>query len=138
MNKTTAKKYLTAISNSKKKFLTCEGLSKTMGIYPEIIAEQLSYFEPILAMDPSFDLKDLVPALKQYIEEQPKVQKTPVIKVSKKEVKEYKSVADFLYKKMTVGGLVDRSASLSEVDLKILKKIVQDELDSLKAKKSKR
>lgn len=139
MNKTTAKKYLTAIEGSKRKFLTCEGLSKTMGIYPEIIAEQLSYFEPMLAMDPSYDLKDLVPALEKYIEEQSKVQKAPVVKVTKKEVHEYKSVADFLYKKMTVvGGLVDRNAVLSEVDLKILKKIVQDELDALKTKKHKK
>ena len=70
MNKTTAKKYLSAIESSKRKFITCEVLSRSMGIYPEIIAENLSYFEPMLAMDPSFDLKELVPAIEQYIEEE--------------------------------------------------------------------
>ena len=137
MNKTTAKKYLTAIESNKKKFLTCEGLSRTMGIYPEIIAENLSYFEPMLAMDPSYDLKELIPALKAYIEEESqKSQKAPVVKVNKKELNEYKSVSDFLYKKMTtVGGLVDKYATLSEADLKILKKLVQIELDALKPKK---
>lgn len=139
MNKTTAKKYLSAIEGSKRKFLTCEGLSRSMGIYPEIIAENLSYFEPTLAMDPTFDLKELVPALKEYIEEESqKSSKAPVIKVNKKELKEYKSVSDFLYKKMTtVGGLVDKYATLSEADLRILKKLVQQELDSLKAPKKK-
>ena len=140
MNKTTAKKYLTAIESSKKKFLTCEGLSRTMGIYPEIIAENLSYFEPMLAMDPSYDLKELIPALKTYIEEEnQKSQKAPVIKVNKKELNEYKSVSDFLYKKMTtVGGLVDKYATLSETDLRILKKLVQNELDNLKPKKKRK
>jgi len=139
MNKTTAKKYLSAIENSKKRYLTCENLSSIMGVYPEVIAEQLSFFEPILAMDPSFDLKELIPSISKYIEdEEAKRKKKEVIKVSKKELSEYKSVPDFLYKKMTFNGLVDRNASLSEVDLKALKKLVQKELDEIKASKSKK
>jgi len=138
MNKTTAKKYLSAIEGSKKKYLTCENLSVSMGIYPEVIAEQLSFFEPMLAMDPSFDLKELIPAISKYIEEEDsKREKKEVIRVSKKELGGYKSVADFLYKKMTINGLVDRSASLSEADLKALKKLVQAELETLKANKKK-
>lgn len=138
MNKTTAKKYLSAIENSKKRYLTCENLSSIMGIYPEVIAEQLSFFEPILAMDPSFDLKELIPSISKYIEaEEAKREKKEVIKVSKKELSEYKSVPDFLYKKMTFNGLVDRNASLSEADLKVLKKLVQKELDDLKHKAKK-
>lgn len=138
MNKTTAKKYLSSIENSKKRYLTCENLSSTMGVYPEVIAEQLSFFEPTLAMDPSFDLKELIPSIKKYIEaEESKREKKEVIKVSKKELSEYKSVSDFLYKKMTFNGLVDRNASLSEADLKALKKLVQKELDDLKNKAKK-
>lgn len=138
MNKTTAKKYLSAIENSKKRYLTCENLSSIMGVYPEVIAEQLSFFEPTLAMDPSFDLKELIPSISKYIEaEEAKREKKEVIKVSKKELSEYKSVSDFLYKKMTFNGLVDRNASLSEVDLKALKKLVQKELDDLKNKAKK-
>lgn len=138
MNKTTAKKYLSAIENSKKRYLTCENLSSIMGVYPEVIAEQLSFFEPMLAMDPSFDLKELIPSISKYIEaEEAKREKKEVIKVSKKELSEYKSVSDFLYKKMTFNGLVDRNASLSEVDLKALKKLVQKELDDLKNKAKK-
>jgi len=139
MNKTTAKKYLSAIEGSKKKYLTTEALSRTMGIYPEVIAEQLSYFEPMLAMDPSYDLKDLIPIISKYIEdEESKKEKKEIIKISKKDLDGYKSVADFVYKKMTFNGLVDRNASLNEHDLKALKKLVQNELDELKVKKSKR
>lgn len=136
MNKTTAKKYLTAIENSKKKYLTCDSLSRSMGIYPEVIAEQLAFFEPTLAMDPSFDLKELIPALNKYIEdEESKKVKKEVVKVTKKDLGKYKSVSDFVYKKMTFNGLVDRYASLSEADLKTLKKLVQNELDELKTHK---
>ena len=135
MNKTTAKKYLSAIEGSKKKYLTCDGLSRVVGIYPEVIAEQLSYFEPMLAMDPSYDLKELIPAIEKYIEEEDaKKEKKEHIKVSKKDLVKYKSVIDFLYKKLTYNGLIDRTAVLSETDLKILKKLVQIELDELKSK----
>lgn len=138
MNKTTAKKYLSAIEGSKKKYLTTENLSRIMGIYPEVIAEQLSYFEPMLAMDPSYDLKELVPVINKYIEEEDsKKAKKPVVKVSKKDISGYKSVSDFIYKKMTFNGLVDRYATLTEADLKALKKLVQKELDDIKVNKGK-
>ena len=138
MNKTTAKKYLSAIEGAKKKYLTCDNLSRKMGIYPEVIAEQLSFFEPMLAMDPSFDLNELAPVISSYIEEEEsKKVKKEVVKVNKKDLGNYKSVADFVYRKMTINGLVDRSANLSEVDLKILKKLIQTELDSLKDSKRK-
>ena len=135
MNKTTAKKYLSAIEGSKKKYLTCDGLSRVLGIYPEVIAEQLSYFEPMLAMDPSYDLKELIPAIEKYIEEEDaKKEKKEVIKVSKKDLVKYKSVIDFLYKRLTYNGLIDRTAVLNEADLKALRKLVQAELDALKTK----
>lgn len=133
MNRTTAKKYLSAIQSSKKKFLTCDNLSKSMGIYPEIIAENLSFFEPMLAMTADYNLKELVPQIEKYIEEEnSKAPKKTRVIVSKEKVEEYDSVADFVYQKMTIGGLVDRSAELSTVDLKTLKKLIQSELDERK------
>ena len=135
MNKTTAKKYLSAINGSKRKYLTCEGLSLYMGIYPEIIASELSEFEPMLAMDPSFNLRELIPALEAYIEEQSKEKKEPRIAVKKAEISQYKSVADFVYNKMTIGGLVDQNIPLSEKDLKLLRHLVNQELDALKGAK---
>ena len=136
MTKTSAKKYLTAIRGSKIKNLTCEALSRSMGIYPEIIAENLSFFDPMLAMDMSRDLRELVPAIESYIE---KVEaEKPVEKqlhVNSLEVREYKNVGDFVYKKMTINGLVSKNIKLSEDDLKVLKKLVEMELDSDKPKK---
>ena len=136
MNKTTAKKYLSAINGSKRKHLTCEGLSLYMGIYPEIIARDLSEFEPMLAMDPTFNLRELTPALEQYIEEQSKEKKEPRIAVKKAEVNQYKSIADFVYNKMTIGGLVDRNITLNEKDLKLLRHLVNQELEAVKGAKS--
>ncbi len=135
MNKTTAKKYLSAINGSKRKHLTCEALSLHMGIYPELIARDLSEFEPMLAMDPSYNLRELVPALEEYIEEQSKEKKEPRIAVKKAELQQYKSVADFVYHKMTIGGLVDRNIPLDEKDLKVLRHLVNQELEELKGTK---
>ena len=81
-------------------------------------------------MNLDYDLRDLVPAIEAYIASFVKepVKKEPIPQY-KLEAKNYKSVADFVYKKMTINGLVDRSAKLKEDDLKILKILVQNELD---------
>ena len=138
MNKTTAKKYLSAINSSKRRHLTCEALSLSMGIYPELIAQDLSEFEPMLAMDPSYDLRDLVPALEEYIEKMSQEKKEPRIVVKKAEIDEYKSIGDFIYQRMTVGGLVNRNLELNEKDLKALRKLVNLELDKLNNQKKKK
>ena len=132
MNKTTAKKYLSAINGAKKKYVTSEQLSRLIALYPETINEQLSFFEPMLAMDPSYNLKDLIPAIEKYIEEEEahKVKKAKF--EAKKHASKYKGVSDFVYQKLTVSGLVDRNATLNEADLKVLRKLVNEELEALK------
>lgn len=139
MNKTTAKKYLSAIKASKIRNLTCESLSRSIGIYPEAIAENLSYFEPMLLLDMSTDLRELVPAIESYIEEIEKTtpKKEKKIAVNSIELKEYKSVQDFVYRKMTINGLVSKNIVLSKTDLEILGKLVEKELKSAKTKKRK-
>ena len=134
MNKTLAKKYLSAIRSSNKKCLTSEQLSRVIGIYPEVINEQLSTFEPMLAMDPSFNLKDLVKTIEEYIEkeEASKVKKSKF--EAKKKASKYKGVSDFVYQKLTVSGLVNRNAQLSVEDLKVLRKLVNEELEAKKCK----
>ena len=135
MTKTAAKKYLSAIKSSKIRNLTCEALSRSLGIYPEVIAENLSFFDPMLSMDMSRDLRELVPALETYIaklEEAKPVEKQ--LHSNSLEIREYKSVGDFVYKKMTINGLVSKNIKLSEDDLKILKKLVEIELTPNKNK----
>ena len=132
------KKYLNGLIKINRKYVTADRLSKYVGVYPEIINEHLSYFEPTLKMDPEFNLMELIPEIKKYLIEQEEnktlVKKQPVIK--KKDVEKYESINDFVYKKMTsVGGLLDRNVVLSDIDLKILKKLVSDEQNYRKTHK---
>lgn len=132
------KKYLNGLIKINRKYVTADRLSKYVGVYPEIINEHLSYFEPTLKMDPEFNLMELVPEIKKYLIKQEEnktlVKKQPVIK--KKDVEKYESINDFVYKKMTsVGGLLDRNVVLSDIDLKILKKLVTDEQNYRKTHK---
>ena len=131
------KKYLSTMSKKKVKYMTCERLSNLVGVYPEVIAENLSYFDPMLNMDPTYDLLVLIPQIKEYIleQEEKKAPSAPKVVVTKKDVDGYESVSDFIYKKMTFGGMVDRNLVLHEKDLRILKRLVNDELAALKKKK---
>lgn len=125
------KKYLNALLKMNKKYVTSERLSKVVGIYPEIINEQLSFFEPTLMMDPEFNLMELVPTLKKFVVEKEEEKSTTLIKkpaIKKQTLEQYDSVSDFIYKKMTlVGGLLDRNVVLSDTDLRILKKLIVEE-----------
>ncbi len=134
---TVLKKYLNAMTKNKVKYMTCERLSRIVGVYPEVIAEALSYFDPLLNMDPSYDLLVLIPQIKEYIqeEEEKKASNAPKVMAKKKDINEYESVSDFVYKKMTFAGMVDRNLVLNEKDLRILKRLVNDELAELKKKK---
>lgn len=134
------KKYLNGILKIKKKYVTCERLSKVIGVYPDVIASNLSYFVPMIMMDPDYNLLELVPTLKDYITSK---EESKVIKdlnrnnfISKKEVERYENIADFIYQKYaSAGGLMDRNAYLSDKDLKILKKLVTEEQNNRKAHK---
>ena len=88
---TVLKKYLTAMSKNKVKYMTCERLSRIVGVYPEVIAENLSYFDPMLNMDPSYDLLVLIPQMKEYIqqEEDKKANVAPKVVAKKKDIVPY-------------------------------------------------
>ena len=133
------KKYLNAILKMNKKYVTTERLSKVVGIYPEIINEHLSYFEPTLMMDPEYNLMELVPLLKKYVVEKEEEKSSTLIKkpaIKKQTLEQYDSVSDFIYKRMTlVGGLLDRNVVLSDTDLRILKKSINEEQQARKKAK---
>ena len=138
MTKTLAKKYLSAIKSSKKKHLTCEALGREMALYSDVVREQLSFFEPLITMDLDYDCHDLVTQIEEYIESLEE-KKAPVerVVIRKDKLNEYSSIGDFVYKKFTIGGLVDRGITLSEVDLKVLKKLVNEELAKTSKNKKK-
>ena len=132
------KKYLQGMAKlPKAKYITSERLSRIIGIYPEVINENLSFFDPMIMMDYTYNLLELVPAVKKFIEEK-EAKRMPAPKpvvVKKNEIDEYDSYFDFIYKKLTIGGMIDKSAELSDKDLKILKRLITEELANRKAKK---
>lgn len=131
------KKYLSALTKIKAKYVTAERLSRVVGVYPDVICETLSYFEPMLMMDTEYNLLQLVPDIKKYITdlEEKKTPVQPIDMISKKQLDEYESVVDFIYKKMTVGGIIDRGAYLTDKDLRIIKRLAAEELKKRKGKK---
>ena len=135
-NITTIKKYLAALNKSKKKYVTTESLSLVVGVYPEIIAETLSYFNPMVIMDYSFNVRDLIPDMQAFLDKKEAEKKPNVAPTVKKgDVNAFNSVSDFIYRKMTYNGMVDKNAYLSDKDLKILKRIITDEQKRRKSSK---
>lgn len=134
---TLIKKLLTSILKMKAKYVTSERLSSVVGLYPEVINEALSYFDPIICMDYSYNLMDLVDEMKKYTENDDNKQ-DPIDRseaVYKSDLLPYESIMDFLYQKCTVaGGLLDKNMKLSDNDLRILKKLVNEELNKRKKK----
>lgn len=132
------KKYLQGMAKlPKAKYITAERLSRIIGIYPEVINENLSYFDPMIMMDYEYNLLELVPAVKKFIEDK-EAKRAPTPKpvvVKKDEIDAYDNYFDFIYKKLTYGGMIDRSVELSDKDLKILKRLITEELARRKGKK---
>ncbi len=133
------KKYLNGIIKAKRKYVTCERLSKIVGVYPEIIASNLAYFQPMIKMDPEYNLLELVPTLKKYLNDKEESKSSNIVRtpvVYKKEVEQYEGITDFIYRKYaSTGGLIDRNAQLSDKDLKVLKKLISEEQAKRKANK---
>ena len=132
----TVKKYLVALTKVKKKYVTSESLSLTVGVYPEVINETLSYFNPMVNMDYKFNLLELVPEMKDWVNKKEEAKKpaVPNQNVKKGDVNAFNSVSDFIYRKMTYNGIVDKNAYLSDKDLKLLKRIIAEEQKRRKGK----
>ena len=137
ISNTKLKRIYSLIKNDKRKFLSLDSLAHKMGIYPEVLGEELSYFNPMLLMDPTINMKSLLPAMDEELaKDEEKKAESPApkrIAVSQKEVSQYRSIGSFVYAKMTgAGGLVDPSVVLDEKDLRILQKLVTNELNKKK------
>ena len=126
---TVIKKYLASMNKIKAKYITSERLSKVVGVYPEVINEVLSYFEPMIVLDYSYNLNDLKPALEEYVADDEN-KRTPITtgKVATvKIISQYSNINDFVYQKMTIGGMLDKNAYLTDFDLRTLKRLVSEE-----------
>jgi len=125
-----------AIKRSSQKFIPLDKLSRLVGLYPDIISDELVFFDPMIKFDPSINTRDLLGAMETYLgPENPKIKENRPkrVMVTKKELLEYPSITDFVYKKMTsIGGLVDTSMRLNDQDLHILQKLVNAEVGARK------
>lgn len=128
------KRAISALKKKNKKYVTIDMLSKWVGVYSDVLMDDLVFFEPFVRMDPTMNMNDLIPTIEAYFANEAKKEaesgevKPKRVTVRKKELLEYESVSDFVYKKMAgPGGLVSPSATLSDQDLAVLAKLIKEE-----------
>ena len=126
---TTIKKYLQAMTKKKVKYMTSERLASIVGVYPEKINEDLSYFDPMINMDYTYDLLELIPTLEEYVSDDANKKEVAKVEnvVTKKKLAQYESLNDFIYKKMTFAGMIDRNYNWSDAELRALKRLIGEE-----------
>ena len=143
LKRTHIEKILSTLRKSKRKYVSLEDLSKAVGLYPDVLGEELAFFDPLIMLDPSKNIRDLESAIEGYLAER-KVERvlSPAPKrvvASEKELSEFPTIASFVYKKMTFAdGLVDSSTKLNDHDLRLLQKLVNREVDARKRKTRKK
>jgi len=124
-----AKVYLKAINGWKRKYMSVSDLSKLVGIYEDVVRDQLATFDPMIRLMDDVNVLTLKGQLEEYASAAPK----KVVKKNKGAKANYKGVVDFVYRNMTLpGGIVDSSVQLTFEQLKELKRVVNEEY---KAKK---
>ncbi len=132
-----ARKYLSALKKCKGNYVTADKLSELLGYYPEVVSEFFSFFEPMVTMDYEYNLRDLEKPLEDYIEQLSSTSK-PIINredvVTKKDLSEYESINDFIFKNMTSNGMFIKNYELSDYDLRVLKKLISAEQAERKKK----
>jgi NADH/NAD ratio-sensing transcriptional regulator Rex len=131
MKRQTYQHIFDALNQLPHKYVTAEMLSQTLGIYPDMINEALSLFNPVVTLDVTFNLKELLPQLESYLgANKPLITKKRT--ANKTMEKQFASFSEFVYEKMTLAGIVDKNIILSDKELKLAKKLIQTELKSRK------
>ena len=143
LKRTHVDKMLSALRKSKRKYVSLEDLSKAVGLYPDVLGEELSFFDPLIMLDPTKNIRDLERPMELYLAEQKEERVlSPLPKrvmAYEKELSEFPTIASFVYKKMTFAdGLVDPSTQLNDHDLHLLQKLVKRETDARKRKTPKK
>ena len=133
LTKSRAKLYLEGLLKAKRKHINTYDLAQTIGIVEDFIRDELSFLEPMVRLDQDFNLMELVPQLEAMLAEKVERKKPSV----KAKTTNYQSIAEFVYKNMTVsGGIIDQAFDLDDQQLKDLKKLVNDAI-KLRRQKSK-
>lgn len=140
---TKTRQYHSAIKRSKRKYVTSESLSKEIGVFPDVITDVLSFFDPLVKMDYTYDLRELLPMMEQYIDDlvrEREKQKRPRLTATIKETTGYESIDDFVFQKFIFksSGLFNYDATLNDKDLRVLKKLINLEQAERRDKKRKK
>jgi hypothetical protein len=132
---TLLKKIVLQLKKTNQKYITVDDLSQQLGIYPEKISEVIAFFNPLILMDMTSNLRDNLTDMENYLTTkiQPKeMKKTKRIRF---DIKAYKSMLDYLYQHLTIDGILDKTRQLTIAELKIIKKIINEEIKSKKPTK---
>ncbi len=129
------KRIVLQLKKTNQKYITIDDLSQQLGIYPEKISEVIAFFNPLILMDMTSNLRDNLTDMENYLATkiQPKeMKKTKRIRF---DIKAYKSMLDYLYQHLTIDGILDKTRQLTIAELKIIKKIINEEIKSKKPTK---
>jgi hypothetical protein len=131
MKRTLYLKIYEALLATSHPYVTADMLASTIGIYPDVINEALSLFNPVVTLDVTFNLKELIPQLEGFLQSD-KPRTTKRNRSQKMQDKAYASIADFVYEKMTIAGIVDKDIRLTDQELRLAKRLITAELKSRK------
>ena len=135
----TLKKYVLALKKMKRKYVSSELLSKEVGIYPEVINETISFFDPMVTLDYQYNLMDLLPQMEEYLGDSGvnKTKTTSKTKTYEPKVNQI-TLSDYIYQKLTIGGFLDRNRVFTDAELKEMKSLIIEEQKSRKGTTSKK
>lgn len=124
LKKDRALKYINEMESWSNKVMTVNDLSLKVGVFDDVIANELALFDPLIRLYPDYNILQLLPELKKkYVERKRRPSRINVI------ADEYESIGDFVYQNMTMaGGIIDRNIVLSKDQLKVLRKLINQEL----------
>ncbi|HML99724.1 MAG TPA: hypothetical protein PKC96_00085 [Bacilli bacterium] len=133
MNLTLARRYLAALKRGQaQKYLNRDDLAKLIGVYSDVVALDLSFFDPLVNMDFDYDLLTLIPSIEIYIAGivKQKSKSSKKLHIKRDELDRYSSIGEFVFAKMTIGssGIVNKNVTLSDKDLLLLKKLILREI----------
>ena len=55
------------LEKKQKKYVTLDMLSRYVGLYSDVVADELVYFEPMVKMDTSMNMMDVLPLIQDYL-----------------------------------------------------------------------
>lgn len=124
LKKDRALKYINEMESWSNKVMTVNDLSLKVGVFDDVIANELALFDPLIRLYPDYNILQLLPELKKkYVVRKRRPSRINVI------ADEYESIGDFVYQNMTMaGGIIDRNIVLSKDQLKVLRKLINQEL----------